>query len=161
MTAPAAILASSVSIRSLADGTLRLSVDIEPNDAQAAFALFGKPGSPVAIARVTNSAAVEHDRRQQATAPDPLPPHKMPAPLSSRVAMTCAEKSFAPFLRSFDPDGFGAVEASGCKEPVAQYVREYCGVTSRSDIRPGTPAAALWDTICVEYEYSQRAGRAA
>jgi hypothetical protein len=37
-------------ISTLADGTLRLIVDIEPRDAQAAFRLFGSPGTAVAIA---------------------------------------------------------------------------------------------------------------
>lgn len=156
MTAPAAILASSVSIRSLSDGTLRLSVDIEPSDAQAAFALFGKPGSPIAIARVTNESAVAHDRRQQEQ-----PAERKPLSLASKVALTCQELSFADFLRAFDPDGFGAVEDSGWAEPAGQYVRDFCGVTSRAEIKPDTRAAGLWEDLRAEYEHFQRTGRAA
>lgn len=34
----------------LADGTLRLVVDVEPRNAQAAFALFNSPGTAMALA---------------------------------------------------------------------------------------------------------------
>lgn len=43
----------------MADGTLRLTVDIPPYDAQDAFRLFGAPDTPVGLARLTNDAAKE------------------------------------------------------------------------------------------------------
>ena len=45
-----AIPCASVSMKTMADGTLRISFDVEPKDAQAAFALFSAPGTPAAIA---------------------------------------------------------------------------------------------------------------
>ena len=41
---------SSARISTLVDGTLRLTVDIEPRNAQAAFILFGTPGTAIALA---------------------------------------------------------------------------------------------------------------
>lgn len=150
------ILSSSGAIRSLVDGTLRISFDIDPADAQAAFALFGKPGTPVALARVTNEAAVAHDRAQQAEAPaDPLPPHKLPTPLSSKVALTCGERSFWRFLEA--RTGVSSVD----KEIAAALVREWCGVESRSDIKPGSKAERAWNTMRADYEHYQRTGFAA
>jgi hypothetical protein len=47
---------ASVSVKTMSDGTLRLSIDIEPRNAQAAFALFGAPGRAVALAALVDGA---------------------------------------------------------------------------------------------------------
>lgn len=47
---------ASVSVKTMSDGTLRLSIDIEPRNAQAAFALFGAPGRAVALAALKDGA---------------------------------------------------------------------------------------------------------
>lgn len=46
-------------ISTLVDGTLRVVVDIEPRDAQAAFRLFGTPGTAVALAALKPAGEVE------------------------------------------------------------------------------------------------------
>ncbi|MEY9435543.1 hypothetical protein [Bradyrhizobium elkanii] len=61
---PAAVSGSTTTVKTMADGTLRVSVDIEPRHAQAAFAMFGAPGTAVALARLTPKAAVDDMRRQ-------------------------------------------------------------------------------------------------
>lgn len=58
----AAFLGAVVRSQTMADSTLRITVDLSPGDAIAAFGSFGTPGSPVAVARITNQAAVESDR---------------------------------------------------------------------------------------------------
>lgn len=58
----AAFLGSSSSARTMADGSLRITVDLSPMDAIGAFTAFGTPGSAVAIARITNEVAVEESR---------------------------------------------------------------------------------------------------
>lgn len=58
-----AIEFSTVRLQTMADGTLRISVDIEPRFAQSAFTLFGAPGLRGAMARLTNEA------KQQEPAP--------------------------------------------------------------------------------------------
>lgn len=58
----AAFLGSTSSAKTMADGTLRITVDLSPADAIGAFTAFGNPGSAVAVARVTNEAALEADR---------------------------------------------------------------------------------------------------
>jgi hypothetical protein len=54
---PAIISAATVSCKTMADDTLRVSFDIEPADAQIAFQLFGRRGTAVAIAALTDDAA--------------------------------------------------------------------------------------------------------
>lgn len=43
----------------LSDGTIRYVFDIAPKDAASAAELFGMPGSPVVLARLTQDAAIE------------------------------------------------------------------------------------------------------
>lgn len=47
---PDVIEASSVRCQTLADGTLRMTVEIEPRLALAAFILFRSPGTAMALA---------------------------------------------------------------------------------------------------------------
>ena len=51
-----AIPCSSVSLKTMADGTLRISFDFEPANAQDAFRLFAAPGTPAAIALLMSEA---------------------------------------------------------------------------------------------------------
>ena len=60
---PQAVTGATTTSRTLVDGTLRVSVDVEPRHAQAAFAMFGAPGTPVALARLTPEAAQDADHR--------------------------------------------------------------------------------------------------
>ena len=55
-----AIPASSVSLKTMADGTLRISFDIEPIHAQDAFKLFAAPGTQAAIAALKAGTYLEH-----------------------------------------------------------------------------------------------------
>lgn len=53
---PEAIEGATARISTLVDGTLRVTIDIEPRDAQAAFRLFGTPGTAVALAALNPQA---------------------------------------------------------------------------------------------------------
>lgn len=54
---PAVVSGSTHTLRTRVDGSLSITIEIEPAHAQAAFALFGAPGTPVALARLTQEAA--------------------------------------------------------------------------------------------------------
>lgn len=159
-----AILATSGAIRSLVDGTLRLTVDIDPKDAQEAFALFGRPGSPVALARITNEAAVEHDRKAQAQPPaEPL--ERKPMALASKVAMTCLQPSFHAYLKDRDEDRW--LHSPDDRPELLPEIRARffvcieCGVRSRSEITEGSRAARIWADLEADYHHWQRTGEAA
>jgi hypothetical protein len=52
-TCPSEVIeATSVTCKTLADGTLRLTVEIEPYNALAAFTLFRQPGTVMALAAI-------------------------------------------------------------------------------------------------------------
>jgi hypothetical protein len=61
---PAIIMASTVSTKTMADDTLRLTIDIDPRYANEAFALYGRRGTPVALARITQEAALAQTRQE-------------------------------------------------------------------------------------------------
>jgi hypothetical protein len=52
MSDPNIIEATSVAIKTLADGTLRITVEVEPYNALAAFTLFRQPGTVMALAAI-------------------------------------------------------------------------------------------------------------
>ena len=58
------IPATSHSLRTMADGTMRLTVDIEPTNAQDAFKLFGMPDVPMVLGRLTQEAAQDVARAE-------------------------------------------------------------------------------------------------
>ncbi len=66
---PAAFLGSTSSSKTMADGSLRITIDLQPTDAIGAFTAFGSPGSPVAVARIQNQAAVEAGRPKAVKGP--------------------------------------------------------------------------------------------
>ena len=57
----AVVPATYVKLSTTVDGTLRVVLDIEPKNMADAIGLFSKPGAPVAVARLTDSAAVAAD----------------------------------------------------------------------------------------------------
>lgn len=63
---PAAIMATTGKISTLSDNTLRIVVEIAPRHAKRAFELFGTQGTAVAMALLTNAAALEEGRKDMA-----------------------------------------------------------------------------------------------
>jgi len=123
----AAVIGASATVRTLVDGSLKISIDIEPRHAQAAFALFGAPGTPVALARITNEAAVEQDRAAQRE-----PEKPKGGVLAKEAAMLCELPTFREFCEEQDADG------------AADWIRFTCNVASRADLDNSESAAALF-----------------
>jgi hypothetical protein len=116
------IEASSVQIRTMADGTLRIVCDVEPRHAQSAFRLFGSPGTPMALAGLK---------------PAPAEPERPKGgPLSQWAAMRGADPEFRRWLAqkyNTQCPNEGAA---------ASILRLVCEVESRADLDNDTIAAA-------------------
>ena len=127
-----AIPCSSVSMRTMADGTLRLSIDIEPANAQDAFRLFAAPGTPAAIAalQVGYAAAGEPSVKESLTPETPKG-----GALAKLAGMWCADKTFQAWLET-DPDN-AAPNESGA----TLCLYELCDIRSRREL-DHDPAAA-------------------
>lgn len=132
-----ALEASSVRVRTMADGTLRAELDFEPRHAAAAFTLLGAPGQPVAVAALRIGAPAEQ------AAPINEPPPLKGGPLSQWLAIRCGEPEFQQWLASHESALWAALaavvpDARGC---AAELVRLRCEVRSRAEI-DNDPAAA-------------------
>lgn len=155
--------ASSVSVKTMADGTLRLSVDIEPRFARAGFGLFGSPGTPMVLGRLKAAGQVEEK---------PVEPQNRMGPLCHWVVMRCKEELFVYFMAPIydkamggDGSGWGDVHpfrdfGGDTEKWAAHAVKIICGVKSRKDIDGNEMAETLLNTqIRQPYmEWLQRRG---
>lgn len=127
--------------RTMADGTLRMEVDIEPGFAKAAFSLFGAPGSPIAVARLM----------PQGFTPDPEPDEKDDKPkggsLAKLAGQWCGSLTFQNWLRSALPSLYRTVAGEldeshhDHTDVAAEVVRRHCGVKSRAELDSNADAA--------------------
>ncbi len=121
-----AIPCASVSMKTMADGTLRISFDIEPNHAQDAFRLFAAPGTPAAIAalQVGYAAAGNIEKYPEKD----ISKKPKGGPLSILAGRWCQLPEFWEWLET-DP-----LNACHSGEGAALCVREICGVASRAEL---------------------------
>jgi hypothetical protein len=149
-------------------GVVSISFEIPVEQAQAALDVLG--GMPVAatevwcgIARLNHAgedssagtaAAPKRDLEKPPTSGRGQPaPDTQPAKqafrdmrLVNQAGMLCDELSFQRFITERAKSALLFSD-----EGAAEYVREYCGVRSRSDIRPRTPSGDRWTKLHDEY----------
>lgn len=132
-----------------------LTFQIQPDDYTADLATLR-----VGSALVLGWAEVVDSKVQALVVPTPFKPEpptvtqtSAPAkerrpfaslPLSQQAAMRTEDKTFQAFLETETP--------IHDQESYADAVRAVCGVESRSDIRPGTPAAIAWMALEARYQ---------
>jgi hypothetical protein len=135
------IESSSSSARTMADGTLRLTVDIEPRHSQAAFALFGAPGTPMALAALKSAKA------------EPAPKGGQ---LAQWVAMRCGEAAFQRWLQDTFPAQWQDAHGDTPAKWAASTVRAVCGIESRAELDNDDAAAVRFHAaIRKPFEASQ------
>ena len=118
-----AIEGATVNLRTMADGTLRITIDVEPGSAQAAFALFGAPGTPVALAALKVGHAMASDERVAAAEPKG-------GPLAQWLAQRCNEGAFREWaMRSLKlPESFYT------NAEISNVVCQHIGVNRKREI---------------------------
>ena len=126
------IESSSSSARTMADGTLRLTVDIEPRHSQAAFALFGAPGTPMALAALKSAKA------------EPAPKG---GPLAQWVAMRCGEAAFQRWLQDTYSAQWQDAHGDTPAKWAASTVRAVCGIESRAELDSNDAAAKRFHAV--------------
>lgn len=125
-----AIEASSGTYRSRVDGTIVLSVEIEPRNAAAALALFGMPGTPLAIAALQVGYAAASTNKESLTVEKPKG-----GPLAKLAGIWCHDPEFWKWLET-DPDN-----ACHSAQGAAHCLYAICGIESRVEL-DNDPAAA-------------------
>ena len=134
----AAISAQLVDMRNVgAHKSLKLTLHVPEEQALKAIEAFGWPTGvnpvPVALARLTEEVAHEP--------PPSAIPDKAGATrnkLAQRIGILCSDPGFQKFLYR----EYGASPAG-----VAQFVRDYCDVKSRSEIIWDTSAGNKWEDL--------------
>lgn len=141
-----AIIASTVGVKTMADDTLRLTIDIDPRYAGEAFALFGKRGSACAIARLTNESAVEEMRKADHIEDQLVMVEKPKGGALARLAgQLCQQDTFQEWMCATNADG------------AAKSIREICGISSRAELDNNEAAANIFhQAIRLPYLLSQR-----
>lgn len=125
-----AIEASSVRCQTMADGTLRVVFDVEPRHSNAAFALFGAPGTPAALAAL----------RVQ---PEPVKPKG--GELSKWLAMRCGELPFQLWASVRYAGIMGMVKPGPSADRTAELIRLAIDVDSRAEIDNDPEARARFE----------------
>lgn len=129
-----AIPAASVNLKTMADGTLRVSFDIEPAQAQDAFRLFAAPGTPVAIAALqVGYAAVKATSCDDILITEQGQKPKI-GPLGLWLVQRCKDPDFWQWLNA------DLSYTVGSEDQAADAVKHILGVTSRKDV-DGNPEA--------------------
>ncbi len=136
-----AIPCASVSMRTMADGTLRLSIDIEPMHAQDAFKLFAAPGTPAAIAALSTGYLSKKDENLDTSAErvqkTPKIDNEKPkgGALAKLAGMWCNDPNFWAWL---EPDPNNACQSAN---GAAACLYAICGIDSRAEL-DNDPVAA-------------------
>ena len=129
--APGAVMGATTTVKTMADGTLRLAIDIDPRFAQTAFALFGAPGTSVAVAKLDPAAAVAVDQKPV----EPVKEQPKGGALAKLAGQWCNDHTFWEWLE----EEVGRKVASA--EDAAGLVRHICMVASRAELDNDAAAA--------------------
>jgi hypothetical protein len=127
-------------------------LEIPLEQAQAFIHAFGLPNPAqeawVAIARLVKGGIPEKPEGPSAASAGPIKPYRAfeDLPLPQQAAMRCQDLSFRDFIRGH----FKKHNLQDAKD-AAIFVREWCGVESRSHIRPDTPAGDKWGQLNNRY----------
>lgn len=120
-----AIQGATHTSRMLVDGTLAITVMVEPRHAQDAFRLLCVPGTAVAMAALKDAPTPE---------PAPQPEKPKGGERAKWVAMRCPEPEFQKWLAARYPTQFGYSTAGTIAQQIASTVRAVCSIESRAEL---------------------------
>lgn len=148
-----AIPATSVKCNTMADDTLRITIDIDPRYAEEAFQLFGKRGIPMGIARLTKEAAIQS--AQAETISDHIAiAGKMVqtgGALAKLAGMFCGRPEFSDWIESrikYWPAGleqkYKDLMVTGDEDYGRIFIISVCGISSRVELDHNEQAAIIF-----------------
>ena len=125
----------------MADGTLRLTVDIEPRNAQAAFALFGAPGRAMALAALKDgSGAIAGPETGISVTNKPKG-----GEWAKLAGMWCADPDFWKWANSVAHGGvFWHINTA---KSAGEFVREQVEIETRADLDHDAAALARFNYL--------------
>lgn len=129
-------------IKELVDGTIRVSVDIDPRFRRAFFELFPDIDAPVALAPLVESfeqPSPETDRVVTEAAKEAVKP--VGGKLAKLAGQLCADGEFAGWLMGAAPLVYAEEAKEGRDDLTARVVRHICNVESRAELDHNPVAA--------------------
>lgn len=130
-----AISGAAMTLRTLADGSVRLTVDFEPKDRKAVMELFGSPGQPVGVAALqAGHAAVR----------EPAPPastFRDLGPICREAIDLCGNDKFLEYIGR---PAMGKPAWKPTPDAAKGYILSQCGVESRKDLDAAEGARELF-----------------
>lgn len=161
MTTPSVIAGVYADLRQVKSrGVWQLVLDIPAEKVEGMVELFGMPRQDeptwLAVARLKVSPGPVHAVHGVAAEGNPPLPSTVPGEskrertLPEKVGMRCNDKRFQEWL-------YSKGRVTGDADGAAYWVRSECGVKSRSEILPGTEAAAAW--LKLETQYLSETGQ--
>lgn len=136
----------------LADGSVRYTIEFGPTVAAEAAQLFGLPGVPVVLARLTQAAA-QASAQAETIAGD----KQKGGALSKLAGMWCREPEFYEFIRPIydrymggTGSGTGDIDCSSPELSVPHRLCRHailvlCGISSRAELDHNARAARLFN----------------
>lgn len=131
---------SFVRMKSMADGSLQLVVEVEPRNAVAAFTLFSAPGTPMALAALQCAKAAP-------AALEAAPQAAKGGERARWVGMRCQEPAFQRWLQGAFPAQWEAAHGTTPALWAASTVRAVCSIDSRAELDSDATAAARFDLL--------------
>ena len=138
------IEAVSRQCKTMADGTLRITIDVSPIHARDAFGLFGAPDVPMVLGRLV----MDHERK-----PEPVEPAEMKGgPLAKLAGMWVRDPLFVEWLDT----------EHGIDESPDELIKSSCNIASKRELDHNPRAAeAFHELIRKPYAaWLERNGRA-
>ncbi len=132
-----AIEAVSRTVKTMADGTLRLTVDISPIHAQNAFRMFGSPDVPVALARLTTEAATASAQQETIAHGERL------TGLALLAVQWCSDPNFWAWLNTQNTHDDLVIAKS--EKDASAIIKTWCGIESRKELNINADAAAIFN----------------
>lgn len=159
MSAPAIISGDFSTFRHVQGRkVLQLVIEVPSEQAASVFSTFGYPGSgnpiPVAVAKLVAPIAKPEPTKERRAFTD--------MPYAQQAAIRCREPAFQQYVADKAPAAWQALSKRSDGRPpndcAAQLVRDWCRVTSRSDIVKGTKPGDAWERIEAAF-YAEQHGR--
>lgn len=126
------VMATTSGMKMMQDGTIRLSFDFEPRHGKDAFALFGAPGTSVAVARIMPEVAQQQARQETAEVKGGV--------LAKLAGMWCGDAQFIEWARKRYAPEWMIITSSDA----AALIYDICKITSRAELDHNEAAAALF-----------------
>lgn len=129
------------SLRMLADGTLRLTVDVEPTDTKDAMQLCGSPGTPMALARLSQESEAKRLSGQA------IAKHK-PTPMEVRAYQLCRDERFQNYVIA---QGWRRDDGETHEDMATVYLKGTCGIEHRHELNLSDSAREKFERLNNSY----------